>query len=404
MRSDTDSNGNALSGIAPPEALDLPGAFDAIVAGFYRAATGEIAWGTALDPVQAAFGARGAVLHTLDMASGRLLALHVGGVDVDEASLTYVRDFHTIDPRRLRAMSLGPDQLGQWSHCHEYLNDDFVAADRFFQHYLPAYDMRFNSNIALPMAEGVMTAFILELPSARGVLSADERELARRLGLHMQEALRAHERVRRLAAQALAGHGLLHGFAYPMWLIDAERRIYFANPAAERETGAQTRVAQRGARLLLAADDSDRSLGLQLRALDGAAHGASAVVSLASRPSDAPAWLHLSVLIPGAVLGVFGDRPLVLATLFDPLQVSSIDPYALAECFGLTPAEARVAARLADGLTAEQVARVHGTRLATVRTQIARVMHKLGCARSADVVRLLRQSEALWAQAGDASR
>ena len=80
------------------------------------------------------------------------------------------------------------------------------------------------------------------------------------------------------------------------------------------------------------------------------------------------------MLVPGAVLGAFGDQPQVLATLFDPAQVRSLDPFALGNMFGFTSTEAKVAARLGDGLTAEAVAAEHGTAVSTVRTQIRRVI------------------------------
>ena len=68
----------------------------------------------------------------------------------------------------------------------------------------------------------------------------------------------------------------------------------------------------------------------------------------------------------------------------------------------LTPAQARVAARLAEGMTPEQIAAAQGTSLATVRTHIREVLARLGARRVADVVRMLRQGESLWATAGNA--
>lgn len=80
--------------------------------------------------------------------------------------------------------------------------------------------------------------------------------------------------------------------------------------------------------------------------------------------------------------------------------MSSLDPFALANMFGLTPTEAKVAARLAEGLSAADIGAAHGTSQATVRSQIRQVLLKLGAQRTVDVVRLLRQGEALWAAAG----
>ena len=120
--------------------------------------------------------------------------------------------------------------------------------------------------------------------------------------------------------------------------------------------------------------------------------------------SDPPTWLHLSLLIPGAVFGALGERPMVLATLFDPHHVSSLDAFALSNMFQLTPAQARVVARLAEGMTPEQIAAAQGTSLATVRTHIRELLARLVARRVVDVVRMLRQGESLWATAGNTGR
>ena len=377
--------------------------FDALVADFYRAATGALEWEVALAGVQRAFRARAVLLHTLDYASGRLLKLDGGGPDLDDALLSYVREYHDIDPRRLIALQRGQADVGRWRHDHEDFDAAYVARNHFFQHYLPAYDTRYNSNLTIPVGGSVVTAFVLELPVARGPLDADEREMVRRLGEHMKEALLAHQRMRSLMAQALAGHTLLAGFAYPMWLIAADRFIEYENPAATRELEREDRVARRGLHLALTHGAADRQLTERLHTLGRAGHGAVELVDLRSNGADRPIWLHLSLLVPGSVLGAFGERPQVLATLFDPQQVSALDPFALANMFGLTPTEAKVAARLADGLSAGQIGDSLGTAQATVRSQVRQVIHKLGVTRAVDVVRLLRQGEALWAAADGAA-
>ena len=383
---------------SPPGTGDDPArTFDDLVAGFYRAATGDMPWSRALEAVRAAFDARACVVQTLDPHTGRLLGLDCSP-GMEQAVFHYVREYHHIDPRRQHVLRHLPEQLGQWAHCHEYLSADAVAKDRFFQHYLPAYDTRWNANVTFNVADGVIAGFILELPAERGVLTADERELARRLGLHMREALLAHERVRRIAAQALAGHGLLQSFTYPMWLLGADRFVLFANAAAQVEQATESRLALHGQRLVLRRDAHDRLFAQQLQTLLQAGHGASAVVDLRRMPSDAPLWLHLSVLVPSAVMGAFGDQPQILVTLFDPAQIQPLDPFALAHMFGLTPTEARVAALMAEGLSAQAMATRQGTSVATVRTHIRQVLLKLGAQRMADAVRLLRQGEALWAR------
>ena len=378
--------------------------FDTLVGDFYRAATGDISWDRALDGVQAAFGARTAVLHTADPTTGQILAMNHGGPSMHDGMLDYVREYHRVDLRRAAILETLPASLGQWWHCHEHLRDEQIAASPFYRDFLPAYDTRYLATVGFPISEHVATFLALELPAARGVLNADERELARRLGVHLSDALRAWQRLRALLAQALAGHGLLNHFPYPMWLIGEDRQISFENPAARHEADLASRVLRRGQYLALSRNRVDQQLTEQLHTLMRKGQGASSVLDLRADSSDAPTWLHLCALEPGAVMGVFGLQPQVLATLFDPQQVSALDPFALARMFKLTPTEAQVAARLAEGLAAEQIAARHGTTLATVRSQIGQVIAKLGAKRSVDVVRMLRQGEALWSRAGDAAR
>ena len=374
--------------------------FDAIVADFYKAATGALEWDRALDGMQAAFAARTVILQTADVRSGQILSMSHGGPPLHDGMLEYVREYHRCDPRRAALFSRVPEVLGQWWHCHEHFDEDFVAGQRFYREFLPAYETRYLSTVILAPSEHTMTAFALEIPASRGVLTADEREIVRRLGEHMREALQGYQRVRALMSQALAGHGLLGSFSYPMWLIDEQRFISFENEAATRELTQQTRLARRGQHLWMVKDRSNRQLTEQLHRLSRSGHGASGVVDLRSTTADAPTWLHLFALVPGEVFGAFGERPQVLATLFDPQHVKPLDTFALGNMFNLTPTEAKVAARMADGLTAAQIGHAHGTTIATVRSQIRQVISKLGADRATDVVRMLRQGEALWSTAG----
>ncbi len=378
-------------------------AFDALVSDIYRAATGELPWDQALDGIQAAFGARTAVLQAADPRTGQLLSLNAGGPTIHDAALDYVRTYHRLCPRRAIALERYPAILGQWVHCHEHLDDATMSAHPFYVDYLAALGSRYLSATVLATPNDSVTFFALELPASRGVLNADERELARRLGEHVREALHAWYRLRELMERALAGHTLLAQFPYPMWLLGQDRRIAYANAPAQREGEKQDRVQHVAQRLSLASARKDIELTTQLHALMQRGHGATAVLDMRQRASDAPIWLHLSVVVPSMALGAFGSQPLVLATLFDPAQVQALDTFALSNLFSLTPAEAKVAARMADGLTAEDIARKHATSVATVRTQVRHVMGKLGARRSAEAVRMLRQGDALWSVADQAN-
>ncbi len=372
--------------------------FDEIVAGFYDAATGAIGWNEALTAVHEAFGTCTTVLQSVDVTNGRMVQLMHGGPARHEGVLDYVRRWHERDPRRAALLADPALMMGRWWHCRDHFDDSFVARNEFYRHFLPAQATRYMSTTASMVTPTLLTAFALELPASRGPLDADECQVLERLGRHVADALRAYERVRRMAAQALAGHGLLDAFGYPMWLLDGDRFVFHANPAALALQASGDVCDVRQQRLAWQAQRADRLLTTHLHALTQGRHGMRAIVDARRGVGDPPMWLHLHALEPGRVLGAFGERPLVLATLFDPRTMRELDPFALGDIFGMTPTEGRVAALLAQGLTAQVIADQLGNSICTVRTHLRNVMRKLGAVRQADAVRLLRQGEALWAQ------
>jgi DNA-binding CsgD family transcriptional regulator len=370
--------------------------FDAAVNGFYRAATGAISWNDALTAVHEAFGTRATLLHSVDLRTGRLAQLVHGG-PAHEGVLDYVRHWHEFDPRRTRLLEKPELMLNRWWHCHEHFDEAFAARDVFYRQFLPAQETRYMSTTADMVSHGLLTAFALEMPASRGPLNPDERHVLERLGRHVFDALRAYERVRHLAVQALVGHGLLDAFSHPMWLLDADRFIFYANTAAKVLRISDELIDVRDHHLMWRSQMIDRDFGILLQTLCNGRHGMRSILDARKVPSDPPIWLHLHALAPDRVLGAFGDRPQVLATLFDPQQMRELDPFALADIFGMTPTEAHVASLLGDGLTAAAIAEKLGSTVNTVRSHIRHVLRKLGATRLADAVRLLRQGDALWA-------
>src|SRR6476469_10232052 len=89
------------------------------------------------------------------------------------------------------------------------------------------------------------------------------------------------------------------------------------------------------------------------------------------------------------MMGTFGLRPVVMLLFFHPESSPAIDPSLLFAVFGLTPAEARIAALLAEGLSLKEIARAQGTQHDTVRKQLGAIYQKTRTNRQPELVRLL---------------
>jgi DNA-binding CsgD family transcriptional regulator len=83
-----------------------------------------------------------------------------------------------------------------------------------------------------------------------------------------------------------------------------------------------------------------------------------------------------------------GDRRLAMIIIVDPARYVPSERD-LADLFGLSPAEARVAAALMMGKSLADIAAASGVQITTVRTQLRSTLRKVGVKRQFDLVRIL---------------
>jgi DNA-binding CsgD family transcriptional regulator len=94
--------------------------------------------------------------------------------------------------------------------------------------------------------------------------------------------------------------------------------------------------------------------------------------------------------------------PAALVLIRDP-QRGAPDVAVLRELFGLTGAEANLAAQLACGRSVEHVARAENISLNTARSHVKHILAKTGTSRQAEAVALIQQSTAMLGIAADRS-
>jgi DNA-binding CsgD family transcriptional regulator/PAS domain-containing protein len=169
------------------------------------------------------------------------------------------------------------------------------------------------------------------------------------------------------SANALAGAALEQG---RMLRRDAANRLRLCDRAA----GERLRRALRQLRQAGCAGPGE----IALRSADGER---AAILSLLPVGGTAPGAARLGVLFP--------PERLMLAVLRDDTRRPAVPQGALCELFGLTPAEARLAARLARGESLDGAARALGIARETARVHLRQTFAKTGTRRQAQLVALI---------------
>jgi len=351
---------------------------DRVEAAFAEAAVDPSLWVRALDIVTTETEAFGALL--LPVKGGALPSVpHTASVAA--SSDTYFRDGWYLRDERYRGL---PTILGKG------VADDFdgmagerIARHPYYQDFLGRHGLRWYAGVRVSCGEQFWVLSIQrsvhQLP-----FSPDEKERLVRLATSLPGSIALSR-----ALGAANGASALDSFEFnetAAVLIDRNGRVIHANRCAERLLGGDVRIRDR-----------------RIVALDSAATAAleRALHELIFRRDGA--GLTPPVKLPrtgqGPLLAYPGRLPAMLANPLSDCQavVVLIDPAArkrpaaamLGGAFGLTGAEARLAALLAAGATLDDVSDRLRIAKETARNHLKSIFAKTGAHRQSDLVVML---------------
>ena len=175
--------------------------------------------------------------------------------------------------------------------------------------------------------------------------------------------------------------------------LDPRGRIVALNDRARKRLRARDGLMDARGRLHARMRGEDPRLqALIAKALPGGTGGAACSSTMAvTRPLGLPPRLVLHVTpIRGRQPGWGAARVAAIVLVVEPEKRTMADPELIAKALGLTAAESRVAALLAEGHTPRDIAAATGRSTGTVRWHVRQIFDKNGIARQAELVHLVR--------------
>jgi len=367
-----------------------------LVDGIYAAAEDPAQWGSCLRDIAGRLGATGANLLHHDPRNG------AGGVLVaavtDPAALSaYGEHFHAIDPWAAGMRNL-PVSAGRVLLGHDVVPRAIMVESEYYNDLGRHFGLtRAVFGLTGVDPSGTFSVVSFNRSDADDEFDADD---AAGLGLLVPHLGRAMELQARLAEADVRASALdsLDKLSCAVFLVDGSARVRHANTTGETLLRAADGLTADD-RLLRAVSPAATR---QLRALCHA-------VAASGPPRHAGGALSLprlrsSVPLQAVVIPVQRSRPLgledsgVVAVIFvtDPAAARPTVDSQLRLLYALTPAEARVAARMADGVAADTIAHECRYTIETTRWYWKRVLAKTGCRSQALLVRRVARAFAAW--------
>ncbi|MBL8770300.1 MAG: helix-turn-helix transcriptional regulator [Phenylobacterium sp.] len=214
-------------------------------------------------------------------------------------------------------------------------------------------------------------------------------ELAARLRPHMVRAFEIGQRLAGSAGMTRTLVDALQVSSHAMFLVAPDGALGYANAAGERLLARGRGLTVLNGRLTTSHAESARRLEQLLAdAAFRAGPRAAGAMNVPSPAGGMPLALRTTPM-PLDDGPVFRAAAPVLVSVTDLEDEVRAPEDELRLLFGLTPAEARLAAAVFDGLTLAEAAERFGVSVNTTRFQLARVFDKTGVTRQAELVKLM---------------
>ncbi|MCG7361974.1 helix-turn-helix transcriptional regulator [Roseomonas sp. ACRSG] len=365
-----------------------------LIADLYDMATGGcpdgLGWQAVLDRMARLSGSQSGILHISTPAEqSEILGAH--GCDSAMAE-AYEAHFHRHDIFRTPFRSF---QAGKLLLSQTYVADEDVARSEFHNDFLSRLvgNAFYNAGAYWELPGKQLLFLGMQRTRGAGPLSRQGADLLQQVLPHLPRAIRLAERAG--ATREARGFGLdaLDLLPSGVLVLEADRRVAFANRVAERLIQRAGMVSRPGGQIRLRLPEEDNRLAQLVRQATRRESGIPPLPGTMLCARDAGPGLQLALLVvpfqPRQHQRTEGSRPLALVLITDPPGQPGDLVGQIVQLFGLSPSEAEVAVALASGLSPEDIARERAVQVNTIRGQIKSAMFKTGTRRQGELIRLL---------------
>ena len=378
--------------------MDEFDAFHRILLSLHQAMLDDACWPATSALIDDACGTMGNALligeKTGDDVRVVFAAGYYRGQRREDLEQEYLENYHPWDERVPRLRKLPDSRL---THVTELYTEAELKTSRTYNEFSPRAHGRNSLNTRLDGPGDSHLTWVVCDPVKPGSWGTGQIDTIKRLLPHVRQFVQVRQALAGAEALGASLTALLDNTRIGAIHLDRRGCIMEVNPPARRLLRQGGGLFDRDGflRARLAANDArlHRLLG---RALPDSAGEVAVSGSMAVRraPGRHRLVVHVSpVSIAQTDLGA--RRPAVLVLVVDPASRPRLSPQRVALVLGLTPAEGRVAALLAEGRSVPDIAAAAGYREGYVRWLLKQAYRKHGVSGQAALVRLVLAADAL---------
>ncbi|WP_104430227.1 helix-turn-helix transcriptional regulator [Methylobacter tundripaludum] len=363
--------------------------YDNLIGKIYDAAVMPELWPVFLEQLSEVFGSRGTVIYLMDFASRSPTCRS------DEVS--FIQSART-DPETIVSYERYYSKVNVWLENSKDLPEgELITTDRLF----PVRELvrtewyndwlkpqgYFHAMIGHLLKQDTLAVRLSIFRSKQQPFSADETAGFARLVPHLRRSCMIHKNFSEVKRVLATDASLLNRLPVGLVLFDKGGQAVFVNQMAENLVRCSDGFCLNAAGRCLAGNANETRA---LRRLIGnaAERGQGNAMSLHRNHSNRP-LSAIVVSLQNQPVPFIGSGPSVALFIYDPDRPLDLDDSLLTQCYGLSPAEAKLATALLRGQTPNDYAQARAISNNTVKTQLKQVLAKTGTHRQSELIQLL---------------
>lgn len=363
--------------------------YDNLVGKIYDAAVMPALWPVFLEQLSDVFESRGTALYLVDFASRSITCRSdeisfIQSVRIDpETAVSYERYYSKVNVWFEDSRDLPEGQLITTDRLFPVRE---LVRTEWYNDWLKPQGY-FHAMIGHLLKRDTLAVRLSIFRSRQQPFSADETALFARLAPHLRRSCMIHKKFSELKSMLATDTDLLNRLPVGLVLFDKGGQAVFVNHMAETlircSDGFRLNTAGR-----CQADSVNETRALRQLISNAIEQGHGNAMNLhrgsSSRPLSA-----IVVSLQNQPLPFIGSVPTVALFLCDPDLPLNLDDSLLTQCYGLSPAEAKLATALLRGQTVSDYAQTRGISNNTVKTQLKQVLEKTETHRQSELIQLL---------------
>ena len=357
----------------------------------YQGPMEAIPWGTALTRLRTLLKANWITL-ILRPAVSNMTALVIrdGGKGAELYDSSYKQfSVFSLDP----FVGLPPDEPVT---IDEMIEPGKWLSGEFFKQYIEPNQIRYILGADIRAEGGTEFRLRITRPPEASDFSAADKALCQMLIPHFKRAVNLHSRLGLMETEMKLYANAMDSMLVGAVVLDEAGAIMRINTIAQKILGDKDGISIVRGQLSAEYRAEEREMQRLIRQVLDMPAGKPAIAEATSltRPSGRA---KLGLLIRPIPIGEWSEgphRPAVAIFIRDPERKSQPSFELVRQLFDLTPAEARLALLLADGMTLDEAAEALEIRKNTIRAHLRSIFSKTGVKRQTTLVSLLLSSVA----------